>query len=108
MEYFDVGSPLTNKYYIGAPRGEIYGLDHSVQRFGSPEIMMNLRPETDIPGLLLAGKRYTTMQYSITQANTVQYNTIKYSTLQIQIIPFYTAIEPKNVIYGTLYISFRS
>jgi all-trans-retinol 13,14-reductase len=51
----DVGTPVTNKHYIAAPKGEIYGLDHTVERFGSPEIMMTLRPETDIPGLYLTG-----------------------------------------------------
>ena len=52
----DIGSPVSNKYYIAAPRGEIYGLDHNVDRFGSPEIVATLRPETDIPGLMLTGK----------------------------------------------------
>jgi all-trans-retinol 13,14-reductase len=56
VEYFDVGSPITNKYYINAPKGEIYGLDHTAKRFGSPDIMMTLRPETEIPGLLLTGQ----------------------------------------------------
>ena len=56
VEYLDVGSPVTNKYYLNAPKGEIYGLDHTAKRFGSPDIMMTLRPETDIPGLLLTGR----------------------------------------------------
>jgi all-trans-retinol 13,14-reductase len=57
VEHFEVGSPVSNSYYIGSPRGEIYGLDHSVQRFGSPEVNMHLRPDTDIPGLLLTGDK---------------------------------------------------
>ena len=56
VEYFEVGSPVTNRYYIGSARGEIYGLDHDTSRF-SPEVVMSLRPETDIPGLYLTGKR---------------------------------------------------
>jgi all-trans-retinol 13,14-reductase len=56
VEYFDVGSPVTNKYYIGSARGEIYGLDHTAKRFGSPEVMMHLRPTTDIPNLLITGQ----------------------------------------------------
>jgi len=56
VEYFEVGSPVTNKYYIGSSRGEIYGLDHTNKRFGSPQVMMHLRPETGIPNLLLAGQ----------------------------------------------------
>jgi len=52
----DIGSPLSNSFYLGSPKGEIYGLDHTVKRFGSPEILMHLRPETEITGLVLTGK----------------------------------------------------
>ncbi|EDO43555.1 predicted protein [Nematostella vectensis] len=55
VEYFDVGSPVSNNYYIASPRGEIYGIDHNVERF-SPESAVNLRPETAIPGLYLTGQ----------------------------------------------------
>ena len=56
MEYLEVGSPVTNKYYISAPRGEFYGLDHDVKRFGSPDVTMALRADTEIPGLYLTGE----------------------------------------------------
>jgi len=55
VDFFDVGSPLSNKYYIAAPRGEIYGIDHHVDRF-SPQAAVKLRPETSIPGLYLTGQ----------------------------------------------------
>ena len=55
VEYFEVATPITNKFYIGSPRGEIYGLDHTSKRFGSATTMMNLRADTDIPGLILTG-----------------------------------------------------
>lgn len=55
VEYFDVGSPVTNKYYIGSPRGEIYGIDHNKDRF-SPETVAALRPDTPISGLYLTGQ----------------------------------------------------
>ncbi len=55
MAYFNVGSPLSNIYYIAAPRGEIYGLDHNVERF-SPAAVSALRPETSIKGLYLTGQ----------------------------------------------------
>ena len=29
VEFFDVGTPVTNTYYIATPRGEMYGLDHN-------------------------------------------------------------------------------
>lgn len=56
VDYFDVGSPATNNWYLNSPKGEIYGLDHTKERFGDPNIAMQLRPETDIPGLYLAGQ----------------------------------------------------
>lgn len=56
VEYFDVATPLSNNYYIASPKGEIYGLDHTAKRFGNPEVMMHLRSETEIPGLILAGQ----------------------------------------------------
>ncbi|XP_064648110.1 all-trans-retinol 13,14-reductase-like [Lineus longissimus] len=56
LDYFEVGSPLSNKYYIGSPKGEVYGLDHDKARFGSPEVAMTLRPDTDVPGLFLTGQ----------------------------------------------------
>jgi len=55
IDYVDVGSPLTNKYYIAQPHGEIYGLDHTRSRLGALNCAL-LRPETDIPGLYLTGQ----------------------------------------------------
>jgi all-trans-retinol 13,14-reductase len=55
VEYLDVGTPLTFQYYLGAPTGEIYGMDHNIQRF-SAESMTILRPETQFEGLYLAGQ----------------------------------------------------
>ncbi len=34
VDYVEIGSPLTNKHYIAAPHGEIYGLDHDMVREG--------------------------------------------------------------------------
>ena len=53
--YSEVGSPLSNCYYLNAPRGEIYGVDHNVARF-DPELVAEMRPATDIPGLYLTGQ----------------------------------------------------
>ncbi|KAL3857331.1 hypothetical protein ACJMK2_012009 [Sinanodonta woodiana] len=55
MEYIEVGTPITNRHYLGYPRGEMYGLDHKLNRF-SPEIFTKLRAKTDIPGLYLTGQ----------------------------------------------------
>eukprot|EP00794_Sanderia_malayensis_P003298 gene3298-3781_t len=53
--YFEVGSPVTNNYYIGASRGEIYGIDHDAGRY-TPEAALSLKPETPVPGLFLTGQ----------------------------------------------------
>ncbi len=37
-----VGSPVTNTHYIASPHGEIYGLDHTRERF-EPEMVAKLR-----------------------------------------------------------------
>merc|ERR1711936_1251237 len=47
--------PVTNKHYIAQPHGEIYGLDHSIERF-DPLMVAKLRPATDVPGLFLTGQ----------------------------------------------------
>ena len=53
-DYMEVGTPVSNKYYLGAPSGEMYGLDQGLNRF-SPEAIAALRPDTDVPGLYLTG-----------------------------------------------------
>ena len=55
VEYFDVGSPVTNNYYLGAAGGEMYGCDHDLNRF-TPEATVELRPETPIKNLYLTGQ----------------------------------------------------
>ena len=54
-EYFEVGTPLSNQYYLGSHGGEVYGVDHDVTRF-SPSVLMELRPETGVKGLFLTGQ----------------------------------------------------
>merc|ERR1712226_676175 len=55
IDFTDIGSPVTNTHYIAQPHGEIYGLDHSLERF-DPLTVAKLRPQTDIPGLYLTGQ----------------------------------------------------
>ena len=50
IDFKDIGSPVTNKYYLAQPNGEIYGLDHTLERF-DPLMAAKLRPKTDIPGM---------------------------------------------------------
>lgn len=54
-EYFEVGTPLSNIYYLGTTQGEVYGVDHNTVRF-STQSMADLRPEIGIPGLFLTGQ----------------------------------------------------
>jgi len=55
IDFTEIASPVTNKFYLEQPHGEIYGLDHSRERF-DPLMVAKLRPETDIPGLYLTGQ----------------------------------------------------
>ncbi|XP_076121144.1 all-trans-retinol 13,14-reductase [Alosa pseudoharengus] len=55
IEYVDAGTPITNQYYIGAPKGEIYGADHGMARF-SPELNATIRPQTPLKNLYLTGQ----------------------------------------------------
>ncbi|KAK3603232.1 hypothetical protein CHS0354_007562 [Potamilus streckersoni] len=63
LEYMDVGTPLSNKHYLGAPKGEMYGLNNTLSRF-SPEVSMELRPQTNIPGLYITGQDVVTCGFS--------------------------------------------
>merc|ERR1711963_808617 len=55
IDFTEIGSPVTNKHYIAQPHGEIYSLDHSIERF-DPLMVAKLRPATDVPGLFLTGQ----------------------------------------------------
>jgi len=56
VDLVDIGTPVTNNYYLRAQKGEIYGLDHGLGRFGDPWTVARMRPATDVPGLFLAGQ----------------------------------------------------
>jgi len=55
VAYMETGSPLTHAHYINSPNGEIYGINHNVERFEYDQAV-KLRPETAIPGLYLTGQ----------------------------------------------------
>ncbi|CAL8304525.1 unnamed protein product [Merluccius merluccius] len=55
IEFVDAGTPITNTYYIGAPKGEIYGADHGIGRF-SAKLNAIIRPQTPLKNLYLTGQ----------------------------------------------------
>ncbi|XP_009578985.1 PREDICTED: all-trans-retinol 13,14-reductase, partial [Fulmarus glacialis] len=52
IEYMSGGTPLTNQHYIASPRGEIYGVDHSIARLQA-EAIAAVRAQTAVPNLYL-------------------------------------------------------
>jgi len=50
--FTDLSTPLTTRFFCHYERGEIYGLEHTPERFQS----RLLRPRTPIPGLWLTGQ----------------------------------------------------
>ena len=52
IDYWEVSTPLSMKWFCGWERGELYGLDHDPSRMQQGW----LRPRTKIPGLWLTGQ----------------------------------------------------
>ena len=52
VAFFEISTPLTTAHFAGYGRGELYGIDHTPQRFGAGF----LQPATPIPGLYLTGQ----------------------------------------------------
>ena len=52
VDYYELSTSLSTDYFCRYPEGEIYGLDHTPQRFEQDW----LKPKTDIPGLYLTGQ----------------------------------------------------
>ncbi len=56
IDYYELSTPLSTRFFANYDRGEIYGLDHSPERF----LQRDLRPRTAIKGLFLTGQDIAT------------------------------------------------
>jgi all-trans-retinol 13,14-reductase len=56
IDYYELSTPLSTAHFVNYKDGEIYGLDHSPERFRNP----NLRPRTPIKNLYLTGQDIVT------------------------------------------------
>ena len=52
VKAWELSTPLSTRHFVGAARGQIYGLAHSPERF----LSRDLRPRTPIQGLFLTGQ----------------------------------------------------
>ncbi|CAN5217006.1 NAD(P)/FAD-dependent oxidoreductase [soil metagenome] len=56
VDYYELSTPLTTKHFINYQHGEIYGIDHTPDRFAKKFLL----PETPIKGLYLTGQDIVT------------------------------------------------
>lgn len=56
VEYRELSTPLSTNHFMKSQRGEIYGVEHSPERFNN----YWLRPQTTIPGVYLTGQDVAT------------------------------------------------
>jgi all-trans-retinol 13,14-reductase len=61
VEHIEIGTPLTNQFYLGAVSGEGYGLNSNAYRFSQA---LDLKPETDIKNLYLTGQDVCTLGFT--------------------------------------------
>jgi all-trans-retinol 13,14-reductase len=61
ITHYEVGTPLTNQFYLGCLDGEGYGLDTTNYRYS---VAHELRPETPIKNLYLTGQDICTLGFT--------------------------------------------
>jgi all-trans-retinol 13,14-reductase len=61
ITHYEVGTPLTNQFYLGCLDGEGYGLDTTDYRYS---VAHELRPETPIKNLYLSGQDICTLGFT--------------------------------------------
>ena len=58
---YEVGTPLSNQFYLNAPNGEGYGLEANAYRFSEGHL---LKPKTYVEGLYLTGQDVCTLGFT--------------------------------------------
>ena len=58
---YEVGTPLSNQFYLNAPNGEGYGLEANSYRFSDGHL---LKPKTYVEGLYLTGQDVCTLGFT--------------------------------------------
>ena len=61
VEHYNVGTPLTNQFYLGAYSGEGYGLDSNCYRYNETKL---LKPKTNIKNFYLTGQDICTLGFT--------------------------------------------
>lgn len=56
VDFYELSTPLTTKKFVNYAKGEIYGLEHSPERF----LNKSLRPETSLKNFYLTGQDVST------------------------------------------------
>merc|ERR1712032_1297809 len=91
IDFLDVGTGLSNNFYLGNYRGACYGLSHSPERLSAPQLV----PKTPIKNFYITGQDIT--MSSVVGATSSGYVTahavcpkVRFRTLPMMVYRWYT------------------